>query len=739
MHLPTIIQDLAIILIVAGAMTLLFRAIRQPVVLGYIVAGFLVSPNFEWLPTVLDINSIKVWADIGVIFLLFALGLEFSFKKLVRVGTAASLTAIVEVAGMIGIGFMVGKLFGWENMDSIFLGGILAISSTTIIIRAFDELEMKTRGFVRLVIGILIAEDLVAILLMVILSTIAISQTFSGIEMGIAGLKLGFFLILWFILGIFLIPSFLKKVRKLLGPETLLIVSLGLCFLMVVFATKVGFSPALGAFIMGSILAETIEGEKIEHLIHPVKNLFGAIFFVSVGMLINSQVIIEYAVPILIITLVTILGKLVTTTIGSLLAGQSLRHSVQAGMSLAQIGEFSFIIAGLGLSLKVTSDFLYPIAISVSAITAFTTPYLIRSSDSLVHLLEHKLPKKWLMTLEKFRTASSSVSQSNVWRELLKLSSLKILINAVIIVAVFLVVSEFLQPWLISKLWSLQIAQSLSLLIAIVASTPLLWAIVGGRFGGKAASALWKERRFSGPLFVFELIRWIIAIGLTIVLAGHIMELSILLVVLCILVVATVYWLPRYFEQIYLWIERQFVFNLNEKETSEAKKPLPPLAPWDSHLVELKISPNSNLIGQKLSELTIREKFGITIALIVRGRKLIPAPGRNDILYPSDVIQVIGTDEQINFFRQECEAATLELTEIPKFNYELHSVYIDSSSPFVDKTIRDCGLREQTHGLVVGIEKNGQRILNPDSATFIKSGDVLWIVGDQNLMSKANV
>lgn len=734
MHLPAIVQDLAIILIVAGAMTLLFRTIRQPVVLGYIVAGFLVGPHFEWLPTVLDIESIKVWAEIGVIFLLFALGLEFSFKKLVRVGGPASVTALVEVTGMVGVGFLLGKAFGWSSMDSLFLGGILAISSTTIIIRAFDELEMKTQGFVRLVFGVLIVEDLVAILLMVVLSTIAVSQTFSGIEMGVAGLKLGFFLILWFLLGIFLIPSFLKRVRKYLREETLLIVSLGLCFLMVVLATKVGFSPALGAFIMGSILAETIESERIEHLIQPVKDLFGAIFFVSVGMLINPGILVEYAVPVLVITLATIFGKLITTTAGSLLAGQSLRHSVQAGMSLAQIGEFSFIIAGLGLNLKVTGDFLYPIAISVSALTTFSTPYLIRSSDSVVQLLEQKLPKAWLVALEGFRTASATVAQTSDWRILLRKSCLKIVANAVVVIALFLTVSEFIEPWLETKGWDPQVTQSLSLLLAFACSAPFLWAIAGGRFGGEAASALWSERRFSGPLLVFEFFRWLFAVILSAILASRIVAPSAVMIAVCVLIVLTMYLLPRHLEQIYLWLEGRFVLNLNEKDVSDSKKELPVLAPWDSHLVELKVSSDSPLAGHKLSDLKIRERFGVAIALIVRGRKSIPAPGRNDFLYPADVLQVIGTDEQIDRFRQECEATKVESSEVPNFVYELRSVYIEPTSPYANKTIRDCGLRERTHGLVVGIEKRGQRALNPDSATVIEPGDILWVVGDQNLM-----
>lgn len=738
MHLPPIIQDLAVILIVAGVMSLFFRAIRQPVVLGYIVAGFLVGPHFEWLPTVLDTESIKIWAEIGIIFLLFALGLEFSFKKLVRVGTPASITALVEVAGMVGIGFVLGKCFGWKSIDCLFLGGILAISSTTIIIRAFDELEMKTHGFVRLVFGILIVEDLVAILLMVVLSTIAVSKTVSGVEMGAAGLKLGFFLTLWFVLGIFLIPSFLKKVRKLMRPETLLVVSIGLCFLMVVLTTNVGFSPALGAFIMGSILAETIDSEKIEKLIHPIKDLFGAIFFVSVGMLIDPKILLQYAGPVFIITVVTIFGKLLTTMIGSLLAGQSLRHSVQAGLSLAQIGEFSFIIAGLGISLNVTSDFLYPIAISVSAVTTFTTPYLIRSSEPVVQFLEANLPKKWLKALEDFRLASAAVSQTSDWQTLLKNSAVKIIANTVVVISIFLVASDFIVPWLENRGWTELSAQGFSLLIAFFCSAPFLWAIAFGRFGAESARTLWLGGRFNGPLFMFELIRWLYVVVLLATLAMRIISASTILVVACILAILTMYLLPRYFEKIYMWIEKRFVFNLNEKDFSDNKKSYPILAPWDSHIVELKVSPDSSLIGQKLSKLMIRERFGVTIALIARGSKIITAPGRNDMIFPADLLKVIGSDEQIDRFRKDCEFAAIEEINAHKITYGLRSVFIADNSRYANKTIRDCGLREQTHGLVVGIEKAGQRLLNPDSATLIEPGNVLWVVGDQSRIEKLN-
>lgn len=410
LHLPPLIEDLALILAAAGVVTLLFRRFHQPTVLGYIIAGFLVGPYFPFFPTISDAANVKIWAEIGVIFLLFALGLEFSFKKLVRVGGAASLTATVEVVAMAVIGFTTGKLFGWNNMDSLFLGGILSISSTTIIIRAFEEVGVKGRGFVNLVFGVLIVEDLIAILLLVLLSTIAISQTAAGTEMFLAIGKLLFFLILWFLAGVFLLPTILSRLRRLLTEETLLVVSLGLCFVMVYLTTHAGFSPALGAFIMGSLLAETAEGKRIEHTIKSVKDLFAAIFFVSVGMLIDPQVLAKFAVPIAVITFVTILGKTLSTALGVLLSGKSLRHAIQSGLSLAQIGEFSFIIAGLGLTLKVTSDFLYPVAVGVSAVTTFTTPYMIKSADRIYRHLEASLPSKWLRILAAYNQATSNIS-----------------------------------------------------------------------------------------------------------------------------------------------------------------------------------------------------------------------------------------------------------------------------------------------------------------------------------------
>lgn len=732
-HLPSIVQDLALILMVAAAITLLFKAIRQPVVLGYIIAGFLVGPSIHWLPSVADEASVKVWAEIGVIFLLFSLGLEFSFKKLVRVGPSASITAIVEVLGMVAIGYIIGRAFSWSTMDSLFLGGILAISSTTIIIRAFDELGMKTRGFARLVFGVLIVEDLVAILLMVVLSTVAVTQTFSGVEMGVSALKLGFFLTLWFVAGIFLLPTFLKKTRHLLNAETLLVVSLGLCFAMVVLATKVGFSPALGAFIMGSILSETLEGERIEHLIHPVKDLFAAVFFVSVGMLIDLEVLSQYWAPILTITFATIVGKTLSTSLGALLSGRSLRHSIQSGMSLAQIGEFSFIIASLGLSLKVTSDFLFPIAISVSAITTFTTPYLIRSADGAVNFIEARLPRRWLEALERFHVASNAVGHTSEWRMLFRSYAPKLLINGVVIVAIFLIMAQFGLRWLSMQLENAELAAVICLVVALILAAPFVWAFGFGRVKSAALNSLWADKRYRAPLLVLEAARWVITLFLVAALSGRFVSAGKVLLVVTGFMLIGMYIVSQYMERIYRWLEQRFVFNLNAREEVEKSKMLPPLAPWNAHMAKLQVSVDSPLVGKKLIEAKIRERFGISIAMIQRGSRVLPAPGRDEIIFPGDVLHVIGTDDELNHLRTECEVSPSQ-TE-GSFDYSLHAITVTPESAYADKTIRNSGLREQTKGLVVGIEKGGERTLNPDSDVTIRAGDILWIVGDRNLTS----
>jgi CPA2 family monovalent cation:H+ antiporter-2 len=447
-HLPKLIEDLALILLTGAITTLVFKKIRQPVVLGYILAGFLVGPHLSITPTVADHTNVETLAEIGVIFLLFSLGLEFSFKKLMHVGGSASITAFVEIIFITVTGYFTGRLMGWSNMDSLFLGGMLASSSTTIIIRAFDELGIKTKKFAGIVFGVLVVEDIVVILLMVLLSTMSVSQQFEGSELVYTVLKLLFFLLLWFLAGIFLLPTLLRKAKSIIDEENLMILSIGLCLGMVLLATKVGFSAELGAFIMGSIFAETTSAEKVEHVTKPIKDLFGAVFFVSVGMLIDPDAIVEYKWPVLFVTLLTIFGKLFSTTLGALISGQPLKQSVQVGMSMAQIGEFAFIVATLGLSLGVISDFLFPVAVGASAITTFSTPYMIKYSEPFYNFLVRILPAKWIRSLQKYSANAQNIQAESNWKSVLKTYAVIIVANGIILLGILLLSLNLLIPLL---------------------------------------------------------------------------------------------------------------------------------------------------------------------------------------------------------------------------------------------------------------------------------------------------
>lgn len=729
-HLPVLITDLGLILAAAGITTLLFKSIKQPLVLGYILAGLLVGPHIKFIPTVTDNESIHIWAEIGVIFLLFSLGLEFSFKKLVKVGGSASITAIVEVVFMLLIGFIAGKAMGWSTMDSIFLGGILSVSSTTIIIRAFEELGVKHKKFAGLVFGVLIVEDLVAILLLVLLSTLAVSQQFAGVEMLTSILKLCFFLVLWFIGGIFLVPTFLKATKKLMNDETMLVVSIALCLIMVLLAVKVGFSPALGAFIMGSILAETTQAERIEHLTKSVKDLFAAIFFVSVGMLIDPSILIDYAVPILVITVATVLGKFLSSGIGALISGQPLKTAVQTGLSLAQIGEFSFIIATLGLTLKVTSDFLYPIAVAVSAITTFTTPYLIKSSEPFFRFLERNLPKKWVEGLNRYSSSTAGITTLSDWKVLLKAYTFNTIIHSVILIALVFLGARYLQPFITANIINGNKGIIISLVVTLIIMTPFLWALAIRRIERKAYSHLWLNKKYTrGPLVALEVLRIALAIFFVGVLIYQFYSTWLAIGIGLVLIISGMIIFSRKLQGFYNKLESRFLLNLNAREAQNAQ---PEILPWDTHLVELVVAPESKLVGKTLIELSIREKFGVNIALIERGKIMIPTPGRDERLYPNDKVLVIGTDDQLALIKELFEGSVDEHSEasFPKKDMTLQKIVINTNSPVYGQSIRSSGIRETTQGLVVGIERNGERILNPDSNMVFENEDIVWIVGN---------
>ncbi|MEQ3690326.1 MAG: cation:proton antiporter [Flavobacterium sp.] len=724
-HIPNLINDLGLILITAAIAVLIFRKLKQPLVLGYLVAGFLASEYFHFFPTVKDTNSITVWAEIGVIFLLFSLGLEFSFKKLLKVGGTASITALTQIFSMIILGYFAGRFMGWKEMNCIFLGVILSISSTTIILKAFDELGVKSQKFTGNVIGALIVQDIVAILMMVLLSTIAVSQQFSGTELIQSLLKLGFFLAIWFISGIFFIPTLLRKLKPLFTDEMLLIISLALCLLMVIFAANVGFSAALGAFIMGSIIAETNEAEHIEHLVKPVKDLFGAIFFVSVGMLINPETLVEYAFPVMLLTLITIFGQSITSTIGTLISGQPLKESIQTGMSLSQIGEFSYIIATLGASLNVTSDFLYPIVVAVSAVTAFTTPFMIKYATPVAGFVEKKLPKKWVKRIEIYSANAQAIKTVSTWRKAIREYIFQIVIHSIILFAIIQMSKRFLMP----LMSDFSYGNTFTAVITFIIIAPFLWAVSLRRIATNEVQELIKNKKHHGPILVLIFIRMLIGIFFIGMMLNNFFSPGIAILAFLISVI-TILLFPKKINKLYLKIENRFVTNYNQRELSVKKINRNNLSPWDGHMANFLIVPESDLIGKPLEEIKIREEIGVNIAYIKRGNLHINIPTKYEKLYPNDEIYVIGTDVQVKEFGEYLKKQEIKTIEDEDADIVLQQFELEQQK-FIGRTIRESGLREKTNGLIVGIEHSGKRILNPESNFILSKNDIVWVVGDR--------
>lgn len=738
-HLPPMIQDLALILAAAAVSTILFSRLKQPVVLGYLIAGFLVGPHFGLWPTVVDNESVKLWAEIGVIFLLFGLGLEFSFKKLAKVGRSAFIAASFEIITMSAAGYLFGKALGWTTMDSIFLGAILSMSSTTIIIRAFDEAGLKGRAFASLVFGILIVEDLMAILLMVVLSAISVPGSFSASNLAFLSGRLVFFLLIWFLVGIYVVPTALRKVRGYLSNEIMLLVSIALCFLMVVLATKTDFSAALGAFVMGSILAETDEGERIEHLLSSVKDLFAAVFFVSVGMMIDPSILREHFAVVLGITVLTVVGKLLGSGFGAVLSGRSLRHSTQAGMSLAQIGEFSFIIATLGVSLKVVSDFLYPIVIAVSAVTTFTTPYMIRSSDRIYSWIEARLPRIMLERLSAYERVMSTPGRENVFKLLARNYGGLIALNSVVALAIGLGSAKFALPAVLAAFGDTSAARLLLCVATLVACSPFLYAIVLKAPGTVATEGAQGVQRLRALQFGVIFFRGLVGVALVEVIINQFARSWKLPLLLMAATPLMIYIFRGYIERFYSSVEGRFLKNLNAKEMAEAEElpSLPQLAPWNASLVQMSLTSESPVAGLSLEESHFRSSTGATVAMIDRGKKRILAPSRSVRLLPNDELFLIGTEEQLiaaQKLLEPREAAGPAAGNDDSYNLE--PVVLPAGSRYENRSIREAGLSEEFGALIVGIERGGDRILNPESSELLLPGDVVWVFGHRSKLKE---
>lgn len=745
-HIPSLISDLAVILVSAGLVTLLFKKLKQPVVLGYIVAGILAGPSISEIPTVTDVESIRIWADIGVIFLLFALGLEFSFKKLMKVGGTAIIGAVTIVIGMMTLGYTTGLSLGWGDMNSLFLGGMLSMSSTTIIFKAFEDMGLRDKQFTGVVFGVLIVEDLFAVLLMVLLSTLAVSKQVEGIELLNSVIKLGAFLLFCFVIGIFLIPSFLKKAKQFLNEETLLIVSLGLCLGMVMIATHAGFSSALGAFVMGSILAETIEAEHIEHLIKPVKDLFGAIFFVSVGMLIDPVLLWEYKFPIIILTCVVMVGQIFFASFGILLSGKPLKIALQSGFSLAQIGEFAFIIAGLGLSLHVTDNFLYPIVVAVSVVTTFFTPYMIRLAEPAYNVIERVIPQSWIQFLDRYSSGSNTLHQRSTWHKLLK-SLIRIVgtYTAFTLVLIF-VWLQFVSPIIQQNITGLE-GRILSLVLILLLISPMLRAIMMKKNHSIEFQQLWNDNKYNrGPLVSLVILRIVLCVGMVMLPVAQLLHVALGIVLAIAATVITLVILSKQLKKQSILMERRFFSNLRARELeNERKSPINQrfanhMLERDLHLADFEVKQNSPSMGKTLKELNFRKKCNVNIVTIIRGTKRINIPGGEERLYPFDKLIVVGSDKDLAHFRRYIEErykkAQAELTETHPVNIEQFTVM--ANSKLIGQTIQESKIRDKFECLVIGIEREESSIKNPLPSTILEEGDIVWIVGEHHKVIELN-
>lgn len=722
MNIESLIQDLAFILLLGAIVTVLFKWIKQPVVLGYIVAGFLASPNFEPLPSVTTEANIEFWAQLGIVILLFSLGLEFSFKKLLNVGGSAVVTALIIVVGMMATGFVIGKLLSFSNINSIFLGGMLSMSSTTIIIKAFTDLHLRQKKFASLVFAVLIVEDLFAVVMMVVLSSLATGDNVEGGEMLYSVGKLVFFLVIWFLVGVYVLPTIFNKTRGYLNNETLLVISMGLCLGMSVFSVLCGFSLALGAFVMGSILAGTNMAERIEHVTSPVKDLFGAVFFISVGMMVQPMIIVDYWAPILLLSAVVIVGMIVFGTAGMLITGQSLKVAIESGFSLTQIGEFAFIIASLGMSLGVLDDTIYPIVVAVSVITTFTTPYFIKMAGPAYRFVERHLPRRLHFLIDRYTEDATNVgTTTSVWVSVLKRYAWRIVLYSIVLLAITIVSQQYMMPLLIDLIpeWG----KLIGVIITLLVMSPFLLALC---LSTSKSSEQAELAPYKVPRAVMMLLRIAIALAFIVHFLGSTYTMAVGASTGVALLLLVLMLLSNKVRKQMRTIETTFIKNLNERDLSKSGRGHNLVG--DLHMASMKVSCTCEFIGMPLMKADLHRRFGVNIAGIQRDSRFIPAPSGTDRLFPGDIVSVIGNDDQLQVILPMIESPDGDSSEaVNPSEYRLRDFTLSDKSILVGKTPRDARLREDYNTLIVAVKRGGELVADAGTLTFAP-GDHLWVV-----------
>lgn len=739
---PALFSDLALILVTAGVTTVIFKWLKQPLVLGYIIAGLLIGPYFPWFPVINDHHSVETWSEIGMVFLLFAIGLEFSFKKLKKQAGTVGITALTELVSMCIIGFFLGKVMGWSRMDSIFLGAMLSMSSTTIIAKAFEDLKLKGEKFTTNVIGVLVVEDLAAILMMVILSTLAVSTALDGKELLFSVLKLIFFLLVWYVGGVFLIPTILKWARKFMSEETLTVFSVGLCFFMVWLANKAGFSSALGAFIMGSILAETLEAEMIHKLTTPIKNLFGAVFFVSVGMMVNPAILVQYWWQILVITIVVVTLKSLSSGVGMLLSGDNLHNAVRAGMCFGQIGEFSFIIATVGMSFGVIDDFLYPIIVSVSIITTFLTPYLIKGGEPLYQWIDRKVPESWTKFFGNKEKSVKVKSGNAITMKTFVLNQTKAtVLYGAILLALTLLFFSLLEPVLNNL--KQPFSGIIVIAVTLVMVSPFIWALCFKHDQDKETEERLKSNHANRTMmWIINVVRFLLGWFFAMNIFRHgmnaafwqslniLMDVNVMAVVISLvylLLLRTLSPAMKWYER----IEKRFLANMNNRQTLQSFV-LPEVLQENFSLEKMTLSPKSGYVGKHIRECDFYSVFGASVVSVDRGDEVIDLPRRDFVLYPMDEITFLATEEQLGKMRSSVEVEDdVLIKERPASDVNIYCSEIGENNVYRGVSLHDTDLRNRFNVFVIAVERDEQYLLNPSSSIVFQLGDKVWFVASE--------
>jgi len=741
--------DLALILVVAGVVTIVFKALKQPLVLGYIVAGILTGPYVGFIPSATQMESVEFWGQIGVIFLLFGLGLEFSFKKLKTVGGPGITTVFSEAVVMFCMGFLIAKIFGWETVTALFVGAMLSISSTSIIIKTFDDLKIGGKKSSQLVFGALICEDLVAILLLVMLPTFVISKTFNGMELVTKILSITVFLLLWFTGGIYFIPTIYKKLRKLMSDEILIVVSLGLCILMVVITLNANISEALGAFVMGSILSGTIQRDKIVALTRPIKDFFGAIFFVSVGMLVDPAILLHYWPHIIIITLAVIIVKPIAASIGFLFSGQTLKIALPAGMCMCQIGEFSYIIASLGKDLDATPDYLYPVIVTVSILTTFVTPYWAKGGDKVYNFIYNHSSSGWRNVIDRLGNGKNTFNQESRWRKLLKSYLSRVFILTTWMAFIILLFTKVINPFLNSlvKSYYPEMAGAfwvrlILFLLTIGFISPFVWALLKLKDKEGIYDQIWADSKFSrGPLLFLVAIKYIIAfMAVSFVSSLYLTRSTGVIMLICATVIVFVV-LSQKIKGYYSRIETNFLTNLDSE--GGRRFVVPREMANEIHMEKCVVGQNSYLAGRTIGVVHRKKDTGALVIQLIRGKKIINLPDKEQVFYPSDSLLILGSDKQLNSFialsRNAKEDEPVQ-EEDDSIEMRLFQITLSDKAPVLGHNANITAFRKKFGVLLVGVEKShSDEFLRPNSTVTIESGDTIWVVGNREKVHKLNI